>query len=176
MASQKLAKEDLSNLLLEKHENFVKEYRREYDTLDRLFVLKEKKEQLGYWVDESKTNPSQHEKYLQAMKNTENELSSLAAELKSIKETSPRSYGPPESDQKARHKWLKAQITTHEEAKAYWANKIKEIAEAKNPKKEEKESQSSVSEAHKKMRKAAKKPKKIIKAAKGGKKKPSPAP
>ena len=176
MTSQKLTNEDLSNLLAEKHVNFIKEYRREYDILDRLFVLREKKEQLDYWVDESKGSPSQHEKYLQAMNLTEKELSSLAGELKSIKETNPRSYGPPESDQKARHKWLKAQITGHEEAKSYWTNKIKEISEAKNPKKEEKGLQSSVSEAQKKMRKVVKKPKKGMKAAKGGKKKPSPAP
>ncbi len=163
-------------MLVEKHANFIKEYRREYDILDRLFVLREKKEQLDYWVDESKTNPSQHEKYLQSMKNTEKELSGLAAELKSLKEANPRSFGPPESDQAARHKWLKAQITTHDEGKAYWDNKIKEIAEAKNPKKEEKGPQSSVSEAQKKIRKVVKKPRKVVKAAKGGKKKPLSAP
>lgn len=90
MTSQKLTKEDLSNMLVEKHANFIKEYRREYDILDRLFVLREKKEQLDYWVDESKTNPSQHEKYLQSMKNTEKSLSGLAAELKSLKEANPK--------------------------------------------------------------------------------------
>jgi hypothetical protein len=171
MTSQKLAKEDLSQLLVEKHQNFITGYKREYDILDRLFVLKEKREQLRYWVDESKTNPAQHEKYLLAMKNNEEELSKLSEELKSLKETSHRSFGPSESDPKARHKWLKAQITGHEEGASYWTNKIKEIADAKNRKKEEKGVQASGSEAHKKVRKAVKKPKKGVKAPKAAKKK-----
>jgi len=94
MASQKLTKEDLSRLLVEKHRNFINEYKREYDILDRLFVLKEKREQLGYWVDESKSNPSHHEKYLQAVNNTEKELTALSNELKSLREASHRNFGP----------------------------------------------------------------------------------
>ncbi len=171
MASQKLAKEDLSQLLVEKHQTFITEYKREYDILDRLFVLKEKKEQLRYWVDESKTNPAQHEKYQLAMKNNEQELSRLSEELKSLKEASHRSFGPSESDPKARHKWLKAQIAGHEEGTAYWTNKIKEIADAKNHKKDEKGAQASVSEIAKKARKVVKKPKKVVKAPKAAKKK-----
>jgi hypothetical protein len=171
MASQKLAKEDLSQLLVEKHQNFITEYKREYDILDRLFVLKEKKEQLRYWVDESKTNPAQHEKYQTAMNNTEQEIARLSEELKSLKETSPRSFGPSESDPKARHKWLKAQITGHEEGVSFWTNKIKEIADAKKHKKEEKGAQAHGSEVAKKVRKVVKKPKKSTKATKASKKK-----
>ena len=175
MASQKLTKEDLSQLLVEKHRSFITEYKREYDILDRLFVLKEKKEQLGYWVDESKTNPQAHEKYLSAMKNAENELSGLSNDLKALKETSHRSFGPSESDPRARHKWLKAQITGHEEGAGYWTNKIKELSEEKNHKKEDKGAHAGGPETPKKaVRKAVKKPKKAAKATKTAKKK-SPA-
>lgn len=174
MASQKLAKEDLSQLLVEKHKNFITGYKREYDILDRLFVLKEKKEQLGYWVEESKSNPSQHEKYQQVMDNTEKELASLSEEHKLLKETSHR-FGPSESDPRARHKWLKAQITGHDEALAYWTNKIKEIADAKTHKKEEKGVQDSSSEAPKKVRKVVKKQKKGAKTTKTTKKKSTPS-
>jgi len=169
MASQKLTKEDLSRLLVEKHRNFINEYKREYDILDRLFVLKEKREQLGYWVDESKSNPSHHEKYLQAVNNTEKELTALSNELKSLREASHRNFGPSDNDPRARHKWLKAQITEHEKAIAYWDNKTKELADAKNQKKEEKAVQSAGSEA--KCRKSVKKQKKEGKAAKAPKKK-----
>lgn len=174
MASQKLSKEDLSQLLVEKHRNFIAEYKREYDIIDRLFVLREKKEQLRYWLDESKANPGQYEKYLQAMDNTEKEISSLTDELKSLKETSRRTFGPSDSDSSARHKWLKAQIAAHEEALSYWTNKIKEIADSKNPKKEEKTLNATGSEVTKKPRKIVKKQKKPVKAAKTAKKRPAP--
>jgi hypothetical protein len=173
MNLEKIDKEDLSNLLVEKHKNFIKDYKKEYDILDRIAILKEKKEQLEYWVQDSKDNPAKNQKYLQAAKDVEKEFSNLTAELKSLYESSPsRVSGSIDSDHKARHKWLKGQIALQDEALNYWTAKIKEVSEAKKQKEEAKDSQAPL----KKVKKIKKDTKKIVKSVKSGKKKASAPP
>ena len=66
MSSQKLTKAELSGMLVEKHKNFIKEYRKEFDILDRIAILKEKREQLDFWVKDSKDIPEQQRRLLKA--------------------------------------------------------------------------------------------------------------
>jgi len=169
MTSDNITKEELTNLLVEKHKNFVKEYRKEYDSLERISVLKEKQEQIAYWLKDSKDSPVQNQKYQQASKATEKEMSTLQQELKSLYESkASRNFGPPETDPKARYAWLKNQIKLHEESLSYWETKKKEIAnEPLNAKKDEK---TSAYEPLKKI-KRVKKPKKVAKTAKNARKK-----
>ena len=127
MDFEKPKQEELANLLVEKHRNFAKDYRREYDILDRIAVLKEKREQLLYWIDDSKNNPEAHQKHLSAKDNTDQEVTKLHDELKGIYASKSKKFGPPETDTKGRHKWLKGQISANEEAETFWKNKITEI-------------------------------------------------
>lgn len=127
MDFQKPKKEELAALLVEKHRNFIRDYKREYEILDRIAVLKEKKEQLIYWIEDSKNNPELHQKYKNAKENTEKEEAKLIEELRNLYSSKSRKFGPPETDSKARYKWLKSQITSHEEAEKFWANKILEL-------------------------------------------------
>lgn len=129
MSSQKLTKAELSNLLVEKHGNFIRDLKKEFDVLDRMAILKEKKEQLDFWVKDSQDNPEQLKKHLLAREIAQNEFSQLNEELKAL-HSSGRRMGPQESDVKSRHNWLKNQITVHEEALSYWGAKIRELSEA----------------------------------------------
>ena len=156
MTSENVTKEELSNLLVEKHKNFIKEYRKEYDALERIAILKEKHEQLDYWVKDSKDNPTLHEKYLQLEKASDKELASLQQELKSVYESSTRNYGPSENDPKARYAWLKTQIKLHEEGQTYWTGKSKEFLDAQNVKKDEKDTSAEALKKVKKIRKTKK--------------------
>lgn len=127
MDFQKPKKEELATLLVEKHRNFSRDYRREYDVLDRIAVLKEKKEQLIYWIDDSKGNAELHQKYINAKENADKEEAKLHDELKNLYSSKSRKFGPPEADSKARYKWLKTQINSHEDAEKFWKNKIIEM-------------------------------------------------
>ncbi|MBN2250901.1 MAG: hypothetical protein JW724_02350 [Candidatus Altiarchaeota archaeon] len=162
MDYQKLTKEELSNLIVEKHKNFLSEYRKEFDILERLSVLKEKQDQLEHWVRDSRENPPQNQKYLQAMKAADKEFSGLKAELKSLYECNPAiNINNFENDSKNRYKWLRNQITTHEEALNYWTERTCElIREKEKAGKEEKD---------KKAPDSNKKPKKTRKTKKADK-------
>jgi len=173
MNLQKIDKVDLSNLLVEKHANLIKDYTKEYDILDRIAILKEKKEQLEFWVQDSKDNPAKNQKYLQAAKDVEKEFSMLTTELRALYESSPgRAGGSMEGDHKVRHKWLKGQITLQEEARNYWEAKIKEFSEGKKQKEEVKDSQAPL----KKVKRVKKETKKGVKSVKSGKKKATAPP
>jgi hypothetical protein len=175
MDFEKPKQEELANLLVEKHRNFVKEYRREYDILDRIAVLKEKREQLLYWIDDSKDNPEAHQKHLTAKANTDNEVVKLHDELKAMYSSKTKRFGPPEADAKGRHKWLKGQITANEEAENFWKNKIIEIQTSGTRKEKDAEAAKQaaavaaqrkaklVKKTHKKMPKAGKHRKKAVK-------------
>jgi len=142
MDLQKLDKEELSNLLIEKHRNFVKEYRKEYDLIERISVLKEKKEQLDYWLADSKDDQEKNQKYAQLKESSVQELTKLSDELKALYEGKPRrSHAPPEADIKARHKWLASQIAVHDEGATYWLTKKTELSSEKEPKDKPQEKQ-----------------------------------
>ena len=168
MNLQKITKEDLSRHLVEKHKNLMKDYKKEYDILDRIAILKEKKEQLEFWVHDSRDNPAKNQKYVQAAKDADKDYSMLVSELKSLYESGPgRSTGALESDHRARHKWLKSQITLQEEALNCWAQKTKEFSEGKKPKEEARD----VRVPLKRVKKVKKEAKKVVKSVKSGKKK-----
>jgi hypothetical protein len=169
MTSENITKEELANLLMEKHRNYTKEYKKEYDALERISVLKEKQEQIQYWVKDSKDNPAQNQKYQAIAKATEKEMSTLQQDLRSLYESKAgRNYGPSESDPKARHTWLKTQIKLQEEAGTYWEGKKKEIAEQPSGAKPEEKTE--MHEPLKKI-KRVKKAKKSSKASKNPRKK-----
>lgn len=135
MDFQKLDKEGLSNLLVEKHKNFAKEYRKEYDIIERISVLREKQEQLDYWLRDTKDDPEKNQKYAQTKDVASREMDKLSQELRSLHEgRSRKTHGPPETDVKARHKWLRGQIDQHDEAANYWFQKKTEIEDEKKPK------------------------------------------
>jgi hypothetical protein len=175
MDFEKPKQEELANLLVEKHKNFIKDYRREYDILDRIAVLKEKREQLLYWIDDSKGNPEAHQKHLSAKENTDKEVLKLQDELKGMYASKSKRFGPSDTDPKARHKWLKAQITANEEAENFWKNKIVEIQSSGTVKEKAAEvakhaaavaaqrKAKLVKKTHKKMPKAGKHRKKTVK-------------
>ena len=137
MDFQKLDKEGLSSLLVEKHKNFAKEYRKEYDIIERISVLKEKQEQLEYWLRDTKDDKEKNQKYAQSKEVASHEMDKLSEELRGLHEgKSRKTHGPPETDVKARHKWLKSQIDVHDEATNYWIQKKAEIEDEKKPKEE----------------------------------------
>ena len=173
MDFQKPKQEELANLLAEKHRNFIKDYRKEYDILDRIAVLKEKKEQLSYWIDDSKGNPPLHQKYLQAKENTDAEVNKLGEELKNLYSSKTKKFGPTETDSKGRHKWLKTQITSHEEGETYWKNKITEIGQAGTQKEKAAEAAKAAAaiSAQRKAKLLKKPAKKPVKSARSRKKK-----
>jgi hypothetical protein len=166
MSSQKLTKAELSNLLAEKHKNYIKEYKKEYDILDRLAILKEKREQLDFWVNDSKDNAEQHKKYLSAKEAAESEFLRLTEELKAVYSAGHGRIGPSESDPKGRYKWLKGQITAHEEGASYWDNKIKEITDGVKTKGAKDHTKEAPGAGTLKTVKKVKKTKKVVKAAK----------
>ncbi len=173
MTSENITKEELANLLLEKHKTFTKEYKKEYDALERITVLREKQEQVQYWLKDSKDNPVQNQKYQVISKSTEKELSTLQQDLISLYESKAgRNYGPSESDPKARHTWLKSQIKLQEDAGAYWDGRKKEISEQISGAKPEEKT--SMHEPLKKIKKV-KKSKKSSKASKNPRKKDTQA-
>lgn len=127
-------------MLIEKHQKFISEYKKEFDIIDRIFVLKEKQDQLEYWLHDSKDDPEKNQKYLKAMRAADKELLKLNDEL-NVLYTSNSNGTPnvPKANSKSRYNWLKNKIETHKEAMAYWDEKLQEYSkDKKETKKKEK--------------------------------------
>ena len=140
MTSKKHTPEELSNLLVEKHQEFIAGYKKEFDILDRIFVLKEKQDQLEYWLHDSKDDLEKNQKYLKIMRAADKELLKLNEELAALYGSNPDESpgGPPnvsKTPAKSEHKLLKSKIETHNEALDYWNGKIQELLKAKKDKK-----------------------------------------
>ncbi|MEA3254231.1 MAG: hypothetical protein U9Q22_00165 [Candidatus Altiarchaeota archaeon] len=132
MASKKVTPEELSNSLIEKHQKFITEYRKEFNILDRIFVLKEKQDQLEYWLHDSKDDPERNQKYLRAMKLADKELLKLNEELTTIYSSNGSTAS--ETNPNSRHKLLKDKISMHKEAIDCWNEKLQELSKDKKEK------------------------------------------
>lgn len=168
MVSKKVTLEGLSNLLMEKHQGFIAEYKKEFDILDRLFVLKEKQDQLEYWLHDSKDDLEKNQKYLQAMKVADKELLKLNEELTTL--YSSTGSTAPETSHNTRHKLLEDKIGMHKEALDYWNEKLQELSKDKQVKETKKKDKVKKVEVLKKKTKKVKGTKKLRKS-RGSKKK-----
>lgn len=164
MASQRVTPKELSNLLVEKHQKFITEYKKEFDILDRIFVLKEKQDQLEYWLHDSKDDPEKNQKYLKAMRAADKELLKLNEELKVLYSSNSNETETPnvsKTHPKSRYNLLKDKIEMHKEAMDYWDEKLQEhskdkkILSKRQGKKETKKKERKVKRA-KKVRKSRK--------------------
>lgn len=138
MASQMVTPKELSNLLVEKHQKFIAEYKKEFDILDRIFVLKEKQDQLEYWLHGSKDDPEKNQRYLKAMRAADKELLKLNEELKALYSSNSNETETPNVSKinlKDRYNLLKNRIEMHKEAITYWDEKLQELSKEKRTKK-----------------------------------------
>jgi|GEM_PF-712245 len=164
MVSQRITPKELSNLLVEKHQKFIEEYKKEFDILDRIFVLKEKQDQLEYWLHDSKDDPEKNQKYLKAMRAADKELLKLNEELKvlySSNSNETQTHNVSKTNLKGRYNLLKNRIEMHKEAITYWDKKLKDLSKDKEAKKRGKVKK--VGELKKKKAKKAKRTKKARK-------------
>lgn len=101
----------LAELIAAKHERLIGEYSSKVSGLERINVLKEKLDQLDYWIQ----NNDKHdyiEKKIQEKKRTEQELQELQ---KNVTDEDRRLYNT-----------FKTKIKDHQQALQYWRNKMKE--------------------------------------------------
>jgi len=105
-----LTPKGLAQLLVSKHDNLMKRYSLELSVGERVSVLREKKDQLKYWVSSKKTDEVRLK-----------ELAAVEDELKKLENSGllkPVSY----------YKDLKSKISEHSEAKNFWSEKAKGVS------------------------------------------------
>ena len=103
---EKFSPKKLVKALAEKHARFITEYSVELDTMKKIHILQERRDQLMHWVD-SKDKTS---KYAVQLKATEDELASVKASIK----PKPESY----------YSGLSQKIDENKKAQAYWTGRV----------------------------------------------------
>ncbi|MBD3260564.1 MAG: hypothetical protein GF334_02630 [Candidatus Altiarchaeales archaeon] len=96
----------LIEALIEKHDRLIQEYSDSMESQKRLSILREKKDQLEYWVDEEA-----EDKYKKELIDTQKELETLEENLIAT------DLRPSE---------LKSRIDEHVSAKKYWTQKLQQ--------------------------------------------------
>ena len=96
----------LTEALIEKHDRLIQEYSDSMEGLERLAVLKEKKDQLEYWVDSDGA-----ENFLKELSSTKKELEKLEKNLIATD---------------LRPNELRKRVSDHVQSKKYWVKKLKE--------------------------------------------------
>ena len=137
-----VTKEMLAKKLVEKHTNFIKNYKKEFDILERISVLKEKQDQLEYWLC-SDNDPNEYQKHLRDMEVADRELLNLNSDLMKVHDSpdstgSKNSTGDSDSGNgnnisdkpKVRYNWLKQQILRHEDSMDYWKGRYNDLIKA----------------------------------------------
>jgi len=97
-------KKKLIDTLIEKHDRLIQEYSDSMDGQERLSILREKKDQLEYWVD-----ADGGDMYKKELVETQNELGKLEENMITT------DLRPSE---------LKKRIEDHVEAKQYWLKRL----------------------------------------------------
>ena len=120
MSSKYLTAKVLSKKLVDKHQNFLKQYKKEFDLLGKIIVLEEKKDQLEHWANTT-SDEKTAQKFLKDKESADKKLMKLADELKKISSegTSPRL--------KERHSLLKKELRNHRKALDYWWKIYKDL-------------------------------------------------
>ncbi len=110
-----LTKKELSEKLVEKHERLLEEYGKEFDLLNKLFVLQEKQDLLNHWIkDISKGSDSEKlASFEKEKKKNEDKLANLCDEIEKV--TPETNMG-----QRKRFEFLKTCSGSHKEAISYW--------------------------------------------------------
>ncbi|HIE34493.1 MAG TPA: hypothetical protein EYP86_05080 [Candidatus Altiarchaeales archaeon] len=125
---EKLESKKLAKLLIDKHHKFLNEYRKEFDLLDRLIVLRERQEQLDYWIESTRyEDTKKYRKYLKQKKITDKEISELKKKINDIT--------PNTSISEKRHEFLLTAIKNHRLALDYWNRVYKEPRKDSNERK-----------------------------------------
>jgi len=105
-----LTPKGLADVLVKKHDGFIKKYSDELEAGERVSVLREKMDQLKHWIADEKTS-----------KKHVTELSAVEDELKKLEGSGllkPQSY----------YKDLKKRIEEHAESKDYWSKMLGELS------------------------------------------------
>lgn len=106
MDLEKLTEESLAKKVLEKHEKFLRQYRRKLKDMERLAMLEDKIDQLSHWMENNGEDAS---KLSSRKEKTEQELIDLESRLGAY------------SHRKTID--VKGKIKEHENASAFWKNK-----------------------------------------------------
>ncbi|MEM4347298.1 MAG: hypothetical protein QW802_01765 [Candidatus Altiarchaeota archaeon] len=115
---ERLTKERLVRELIKKHKNFLEEYRKRFEFLERMRILKDKQEQIEHWLSKSK-NSEEEEKYIKELQDVDKELEILRKELNLEDKT---------NEKISEHSILKNKIVNEENAIAYWEEKLKSFS------------------------------------------------
>jgi hypothetical protein len=135
IAPEKLTKEKLANVLVRKHRNFLTQYKKEFELLDKIKILEDKQEQLEHWLNSAK-DAKEEDIYIKELEQTDNEILKLNEELKKLRDVTtiaPNSSAANNGEDninngfflKNRYKWLKNQISVEEQTLSYWAERYK---------------------------------------------------
>ncbi len=113
---KEVGEKELLEGIIKKHENFLKEYGKEFEQLDgvkhtreelkkKLSVLREKQSQLEHWINDSDNG----EKFTEEKRKADSEINNITTALE----------GLPQIDE-ARHRELKGVVEKHKKALEYW--------------------------------------------------------
>lgn len=114
---EKITKGKLSKILVSKHKKILQKYKKEFETLDRIRVIKDKQELLEHWL-KSANNQDEEGKYIKELEVADAELSKLNDELL-------KNYGEI-FNTKEHYNSLKNKIKIEEQAILYWKEKSRE--------------------------------------------------
>ncbi len=118
----KLTPKKLSKSLVKKHKELIKGYEVEYELLDRISILEEKKDQIDYWVESSEEGGKGSRKIKKQKKMVDSELLELKKDL------GERAGSSDNANVKKRLTTLRNMIEEHNKALDYWKNKNKELS------------------------------------------------
>lgn len=117
-----LTPSDLALELVAKHEKFVENFRREYEILERVDILEEKRDQLSHWLN-SEEHGMNNDKISESYKQVEKEINDLFEEYEqkmgSFQQVKPS----------ARRGFLESRIQKHEKALNYWEKRRRKLLE-----------------------------------------------
>ncbi len=104
-----LTPKKIVNILIEKHDRFISEYSSDMERWERINMLKEKRDQLLYWIEDDKEG-----KFSQEFEDCSKELEGLEDQM-SISSL-------------AQYKNNKQAVASHKVAKKYWLKALKELS------------------------------------------------
>ena len=120
-----LTEKKLAKKLIEKHQTFVENYKKEFDIFQRISILKEKQDQLEHWLC-SENNLDEDQKYFREMELADKELLKLNRELEKLYDSDSDSNKILDEPRK-RYNWLKKKISEHEDSMKYWKERYGDL-------------------------------------------------
>lgn len=127
ISPKKITEQELCGMLIEKHQEFLEGYKREFDIRHQSIVLREKKDQLEHWLKDSEDDAKKHKAYVRRLEATNQNMLKLEQELEKLQSTKGL-------DEEERYKMLKQQIDMHNEALNYWTEKFNNLSTEKKEK------------------------------------------